>query len=78
MQAQAITAPPADPGAACGEPLPYLVNELPSYPADPSKEYAFRVEPFAPVITFARVRGCGGVGVGMGGAAALGCWEVAG
>lgn len=53
---QAIHAPPADPGAACGEPLPYLVNELPAYPADAKSEYAFRVEPFAPTLTFVKVR----------------------
>ncbi|EFN58802.1 hypothetical protein CHLNCDRAFT_140596 [Chlorella variabilis] len=29
--------------AACGEPLPYLVNELPAYPADAKSEYAFRM-----------------------------------
>jgi acyl-CoA reductase-like NAD-dependent aldehyde dehydrogenase len=54
-QAEAISAQPADRGAACGEPLPYLVNELPTWPAEPSNEYAFRVEPFAPVVTFAKV-----------------------
>lgn len=48
QQAQAIEAKAADPGAACGPPLPYLVNELAGYPADPKSEYAFQVEPFAP------------------------------
>lgn len=46
----------ADPGAACGEPLPFLINELPAYPADPAAEYAFNVEPFAPVLTIVKVR----------------------
>jgi hypothetical protein len=36
------------------------VNELAGYPADPQGEYAFRVEPFAPVITFVRVGRQGG------------------
>ncbi|PSC71464.1 NAD-dependent aldehyde dehydrogenase [Micractinium conductrix] len=55
-QAEAIASgQPADPDAACGPPLPFLINELPSWPADPSSEYAFRVEPFAPVLTFVRV-----------------------
>lgn len=54
-QAEAIAAPPAEPNAACGEPLPYLVNEMDAWPADPASEYAFRVEPFAPVVTFVKV-----------------------
>jgi hypothetical protein len=54
LQAQVITAPPAEPDAPCGEPLPYLVNVLPAYPSDPSQEYALTVEPFAPVITFVK------------------------
>lgn len=49
-------APAAEPEATCGEPLPYLVNVLPSWPADPASENAFRVEPFAPVVTFVKVR----------------------
>ncbi|KAL4457777.1 hypothetical protein ABPG75_012642 [Micractinium tetrahymenae] len=43
-QAEAISSGrPADPGAACGEPLPFLVNELPAFPDDPASEYAFNV-----------------------------------
>lgn len=42
-------------GADGLEPLPWLVNELPAWPQDPSAEYAFHVEPFAPVITFVKV-----------------------
>lgn len=38
----------------CGEPLPWLVNEIP-FPSHPEDEYAFQVEPFAPVITFVKV-----------------------
>lgn len=57
LQAEAISSgEPADPGAACGEPLPFLINELPAYPADPAAEYAFNVEPFAPVLTVVKVR----------------------
>lgn len=33
LQAEAISAAAASPGASCGEPLPYLVNVLPRYPA---------------------------------------------
>ena len=64
LQAEAISAEPAEAGAPCGEPLPYLINELPAYPANPGEEYAFRVEPFAPCLTFVPVRGppAGGVG----------------
>ncbi|KAL4443037.1 hypothetical protein ABPG77_008528 [Micractinium sp. CCAP 211/92] len=55
-QAEAISSgEPADPGAACGEPLSFLINELPAYPADPAAEYAFNVEPFAPVLTVVKV-----------------------
>lgn len=54
-QAEAISAEPAEAGAPCGEPLPYLINELPAYPANPGEEYAFRVEPFAPCLTFVPV-----------------------
>lgn len=61
-QAQTISAEPAEPEARCGEPLPYLVNELPAYPVDPSKEYALKVEPFAPIITFVKVPLAGGSG----------------
>lgn len=58
--AEAVAAPPADPALPCGEPLPVLVNVLGEYPADPQQEYAFQVEPFAPVVTFVKVsEGCG-------------------
>lgn len=40
---------------AAGEALPWLVNVLPAYPADPTHEYAFTTEPFAPVVTFVKV-----------------------
>ena len=40
---------------AAGEALPWLLNVLPAYPADPMREYAFRTEPFAPVVTFVKV-----------------------
>jgi hypothetical protein len=31
--------------------LPWLLNVLPAPPANPSSEYCFQVEPFAPVLT---------------------------
>lgn len=53
--AEAIAAPPAEAHAPCGDPLPWLLNVLPAYPADPKAEYAFRTEPFAPVLTVVKV-----------------------
>jgi len=38
-----------------GEPLPWLVNVLDSWPTDPTSEYALNTEPFAPVLTFVKV-----------------------
>lgn len=32
----------------------HAVNEMDAWPADPASEYAFRVEPFAPVVTFVK------------------------
>lgn len=46
-------APPED-HQPCGEPLPWLVNEI-GFPLNPATEYAFQVEPFAPVVTFVKV-----------------------
>ena len=46
---------PADPSLPCGDVLPTLVNVLGRYPADGKGEYAFQVEPFAPIVTFAKV-----------------------
>ncbi|KAG2484226.1 hypothetical protein HYH03_016961 [Edaphochlamys debaryana] len=47
------------PAKACsrplGEPLPYLINVLDKVPEDMSQEYAFQVEPFAPVLTVVRL-----------------------
>jgi hypothetical protein len=81
LQAEAISAEPAEAGAPCGEPLPYLINELPAYPANPGEEYAFRVEPFAPCLTFVPVRGPpagGGAGREGGWGRAGGCMLTAG
>ncbi|PNW74995.1 hypothetical protein CHLRE_12g501050v5 [Chlamydomonas reinhardtii] len=38
-----------------GPPLPYLINVMDKLPAEPHKEYAFNVEPFAPVLTVVRL-----------------------
>ena len=46
-----LGAPAATVDMSCGDPLPWLVNEI-QWPENPSEEYAFTVEPFAPVITF--------------------------
>lgn len=45
---------------SCGASLPWLVNVLPAYPSDPESEYAFNVEPFAPVVTFVKVPAAAG------------------
>ncbi|GIL98197.1 hypothetical protein Vretimale_3620 [Volvox reticuliferus] len=38
-----------------GPNLPYLINIMDELPADPKAEYAFNVEPFAPVLTVVRL-----------------------
>ena len=50
---------PADPSLPCGEVLPTLVNVLERYPANGQEEDAFQVEPFAPIVTFAKVGASG-------------------
>ena len=69
-QAEAIRLGPLDPEleARTAQRLPFLLNVLSSYPGDPQKEYAFQVEPFAPVLTVVRIPGASGAA----GAGALG------
>lgn len=47
----AVTTCPNEPG----EPLPWMVNVLDSWPTDPKSEYALTTEPFAPILTFIKV-----------------------
>ncbi len=56
--AEPVAGRPADPSQPCGEVLPTLVNVLDRFPANGKEEYAFQVEPFAPIVTFAKVGTC--------------------
>ncbi|GLC44124.1 hypothetical protein PLESTB_000926500 [Pleodorina starrii] len=44
-----------DKADAVGKHLPYLINVMDELPTDPRAEYAFNVEPFAPVLTVVRL-----------------------